>query len=180
MRTEMRNFMLLAIAFSSLAFSITYASAQASSTKKVAEKTDWSVFVDENPRECWAVSKPKKTLNTLNGKPVKAIRGEILLFVFYRPDEEVTGQITFTGGYPFAKKPVEIDIDGKKFSLPTVEKQWAWSATSEDDKKILAALKLGGKARITGYSSRGKTTIDTFSLIGLTAATDEAKKRCSE
>ena len=75
---------------------------------------------------------------------------------------------------------MEIDIDGKKFSLPTVEKQWAWSATSEDDKKILAALKLGGKARITGYSSRGKTTIDTFSLIGLTAATDEAKKRCSE
>lgn len=176
----MRNFMLLAIAFSSLAFSITYASAQASSTKKVAEKTDWSVFVDENPKECWAVSKPKETLNTLNGKPVKARRGDILLFVFYRPGSDITDQITFTGGYPFAKKVVELDVDGKKFALSRIKDEWAWADTSEDDQKILAALKRGGKAKIIGHSTRGKTTIDTFSLLGLTAATDEARERCKE
>ena len=78
----MRKHMIIWTVTCSLAFSGTFAAAQLSSTKKVAEEKDWSVFVDENPKECWAVSQPKETLNTLNGKPVKARRGEILLFVF--------------------------------------------------------------------------------------------------
>lgn len=176
----MQKFKVLGAVFLTVAFSGTFAVAQASSTKKVAEEKDWSVFVDENPKECWAVSKPKETLNTLNGRPVKARRGDILLFVFYRPDSKVVDQITFTGGYPFAKKMVELDVDGKKFALSRIKDEWAWADTSKDDQKILAALKRGGKAKVTGHSTRGKTTIDTFSLLGLTAATDEARKRCKE
>ena len=61
-----------------------------------------------------------------------------------------------------------------------IKDEWAWADTSEDDQKILAALKRGGKAKIIGHSTRGKTTIDTFSLLGLTAATDEARERCKE
>lgn len=176
----MQKFIVLVTVLWTIAFYGTFAMAQASSTKKVAEEKDWSVFVDENPKECWAVSKPKETLNTLNGKPVKARRGDILLFVFYRPGSDITDQITFTGGYPFAKKIVELDVDGKKFALSRIKDEWAWADTSEDDQKILAALKRGGKAKIIGHSTRGKTTIDTFSLLGLTAATDEARERCKE
>ena len=174
----MQKFMVLGAVLWSMVFSSS-ALAQAKSTKKVAEEKDWSVFVDANPKECWAVSQPQETLNTLNGKVVPAQRGEILLFVFFRPGDGLSGQITFTGGYPFAKKAVEIDIDGTKYSLPTIDDRWAWAISNEDDKKILDALKKGGKAKITGLSTRGKTTIDTFSLQGLTAAVTEARKRCS-
>ena len=44
--------------------------AQQASTNRVAEMKDWSVFVDSNPKECWAVSKPKESVNTLNGRVV--------------------------------------------------------------------------------------------------------------
>jgi len=36
-------------------------SAQDTSTNRVVTDTDWSVFVDEDPKECWGVSAPKET-----------------------------------------------------------------------------------------------------------------------
>ena len=71
------------------------------STNRVAANTDWSVFVEENPKECWSVSKPKSTVNTRDGEVANNVtRGEILLFVSFRPG--ATGEVAFTGGYPFA------------------------------------------------------------------------------
>ena len=55
------------------------------STNRVAANTDWSVFVDENPKECWGVSAPKETVNSKDGQPVSVRRGDILLFITYRP-----------------------------------------------------------------------------------------------
>ena len=62
--------------------------------------TDWNVFTEESPKECWGVSKPKETVNTRDGQPVSVRRGDILLFVTFRPGKP--GEISFTGGYPFA------------------------------------------------------------------------------
>jgi hypothetical protein len=55
--------------------------AQEESTNRVAAKTDWSVFVDDDPKECWGVTAPKETVNTRDGRVV-ACAGDILLFVF--------------------------------------------------------------------------------------------------
>ena len=46
------------------------------------------------------------------------------------------------------------------------------------DKEIITAMKRGAKAVITGRSSRGTKTEDTFSLKGFTAAVEDASKRC--
>jgi hypothetical protein len=40
-------------------------------------------------------------------------------------------------------------------------------------------MRRGQTAVLTGRSTRGTTTRDTFSLFGLTAATDEAQRRCA-
>lgn len=82
--------------------SAAFAQEQDSSTNRVAAKTDWSVFVDESPKECWSVSTPKETVNTRNGNVVAVNRGQILLMVSFRPSEQINGQVAFTGGYPFA------------------------------------------------------------------------------
>lgn len=155
------------------------AMAQDSSTNRVAAKTDWSVFVENNPKECWSVSTPKETVNTRGGNVVAAKRSQILLMVFYRPSAEAKGQVAFTGGYPFAKgSTVNVDISGNQFEL-FVEGEWAWPATPADDAKIITAMKRGASAVVTGRSGRGTVTKDTFSLLGFTAAVEDAEKRCA-
>ncbi len=152
--------------------------AQDSSTNRVAAKTDWSVFVESDPKECWSVSTPKEIVNTRDGRVVAATRGQILMMVFHRPDAGARAQVAFTGGYPFKSgSTVTLDISGNNFSLFT-EGEWAWPATPADDAKIVTAMKRGASAVVTGVSSRGTTTKDTFSLLGFTAAAEDAEARC--
>jgi len=147
------------------------------STNQVAVMTDWSVFTEENPKECWGVSKPKETVNTRDGKPVSVRRGDILLFVTFRPGNGAKGEVAFTGGYPFAPGlTVNTTIDGTSFDL-FIDGEWAWPA-STDDSAILVALKKGTTAVLTARSAKGTNTKDTFSLRGFTAAMQDAEKRC--
>jgi hypothetical protein len=167
----------LAIAAISLAGTAALAPVSAQeSTNRVATMTDWNVFTEESPKECWGVSKPKETVNTRDGQPVSVRRGDILLFVTFRPGKP--GEISFTGGYPFAGgSTVEVNVDGNPFQLFT-DGEWAWPGSSEDDAKLLAALKAGTTATLTARSGKGTQTVDTFSLRGFTAAMEDAEKRC--
>lgn len=146
------------------------------STNVVATMTDWSVFTEDSPKECWGVSKPKETVNTRDGQPVQVRRGDILLFVTFRPGKP--GEISFSGGYPFASgSTVKVDVDGNSFDLFT-DGEWAWPGAAQDDAALLAALKKGATAVISAKSGKGTQTKDTFSLRGFTAAMTEAEKRC--
>lgn len=147
------------------------------STNLVTVMTDWSVFADKNPAECWGVSPPKETVNTKDGKPASVRRGDILLFVTFRPGNKP--EISFSGGYPFAPgSTVTMDVDGSAFEMIT-DGEWSWPGTSEDDASVLAALKKGTTAVLTAHSAKGTQTKDSFSLRGFTAAMDEAAKQCS-
>ena len=148
------------------------------STNRVSVQTAWSVFVDGNPRECWAVSAPSETVNTRDGRPVSVRRGDILLFATYRQGQ-AGAEISFTGGYPFADgSTVSVEIGTDTFQLFS-DGQWAWAASPEDDARILAAMRRGQNAILTARSSRGTQTRDTFSLFGIIAASDEAQRRCA-
>lgn len=168
-----------AAALAMAALSVSGAAAQ-ESTNRVAVETAWSVFVDGTPRECWAVSAPSETVNTRGGQAVSVRRGDILLFATYRQGGGGSAEVSFTGGYPFAEgSTVEMVIGSDTFQLFT-DGQWGWAGSPEDDARILAALRRGQNAVLTARSSRGTTTRDTFSLFGITAATDEAQRRCNE
>jgi len=154
-------------------------SAQETTDNRVAADTDWSVFQETDPIECFSVSAPKEQVNTRDGAAVAVNRGETLLFVFFRPAEGVAGQVTFTGGYPFAPdSTVTLDVGGTQFTLFT-EGDWAWPASPDEDARIVEALKRGSQATLIGVSGRGTQTQDTFSLLGFTAAVDEARSRCT-
>jgi len=147
------------------------------STNQVAVKTDWSVFAEDNPKECWGVSPPKETVNSRDGKPVTVKRSDILLFVTFRPGQ-AGGETSFTGGYPFAGgSKVTVDVGGAKFEMIT-DGEWAWAASPDDDAKLMAALQKGTTATLTAHSAKGTETKDTFSLRGFTAAMQEASSRC--
>lgn len=147
------------------------------SGSRVAANTDWSVFVDGDPKTCWAVSAPKQTVNTKNGKPAQVKRGDILLFITYSAGK--TAEISFSGGYPFAPgSSVDLDVGGTKFALFT-DGETAWAASADDDAKIVGAMKAGSSAVFTAHSAKGTQTEDTFSLTGFSASVDEAAKQCA-
>ena len=179
MGSQMTQKWMMALASGAIAFAGAASAQEAEeSTNQVAAKTAWSVFEDQDPRECWAVSAPTEPVNSKDGRVVAVRRGDILLMTFYRPDQNVQGQITITGGYPFAGgSTVTLSIGGSIFELFT-DGECAWPASAADDAKIITAMKRGSDAVLTAQSARGTNTKDTFSLLGFTAAVDEAAKRC--
>jgi hypothetical protein len=155
--------------------------ALAQSAERVAAHTDWAVFVAGSPKECYIVSPPTGSSARRGGQAVEVQRGDIRLFVAFRPDEGVANEVSFTGGYPFGDgSAVTLDVGGRKFNLTPGTgdaSEWAWTTPSEDASAV-TALRGGSTATITGLSSRGTTTTDTFSLMGFTAAVTDAEARC--
>lgn len=146
------------------------------SGKVVATEGDWTIFSASEPKECWAVSQPRKSVNTRDGKPVEVQRGDIRLYVAYRPG--AAGEVSFSGGYPFASgSTVELNIGGTAFKLFT-EGESAWTGSPSEDEKVIGALRAGSDAVLTGKSGRGTQTVDSFSLSGITAATNRARETC--
>lgn len=157
------------------------ASAQ-DANSRVAANGDWSFYVSDSPKQCWSVSAPVETVNTKDGQPVSVRRGDILLFVTFNPGA-ASGEISFSGGYPFAEgSSPTLEVDGKTFELflnSATDPEVAWSPSAEVDAQIIAAMKAGSKAVVKARSGRGTQTQDTFSLTGFTATVDEAAKRCA-
>ncbi len=148
-------------------------------SNRVAAETDWAVFEGAEPKECWAVTAPKETVNSRDGRVVSVRLGDILLFVTFRPEQSIAGEISFTGGYPFASgSTATLDVGGTSFELFT-EGEYAWPATPAEDQKIVSAIKRGASATVTARSARGTETKDTFSLLGATAMIEEAEKLCA-
>lgn len=161
-----------------IAISGTVAFAQDESTNRVSAETDWSVFIEDNPTQCWVVSTPSETVNTRDGRVVSVQRGEILMFVSFWPGQERLGEVSFTGGYPFADgSTVTMEIGDTSFELFT-DNEMAWAASPQEDDRIITAMKRGAEAVLTARSSRGTQTQDTFSLLGFTAAVEDAETRC--
>lgn len=186
------NVWILYVAMAALLSGITPDVRAQDTTNIVETMTDWSLFEyppictnenegekcrqpNEKPIECWSVSAPKETLNTRDGQPVSEQRGDVLLFVTFRPGQQ--GEISFSGGYPFADAPIRMDVNGTTFELFS-EGDWAWPGTPEDDARMLAAMMNSSSAILTAMSANGIQSRDTFSLRGFSTAMEESAKRC--
>ena len=147
------------------------------SENRVSTLTDWSVFVEDDPQQCWIVSAPKSIRNTRDGREVQARRGDIRLFVSFFPGQDRLGEVSVTGGYPYREgSTVTMTVGTDSFEFVT-DGEFAWAQPDEDD-AITAALRRGTQAVVVGESGRGTRTEDTFSLLGFTAAIEDAAGRC--
>ncbi len=169
------------IAVGALAALMAGGQASAQTAERVATHTAWSVFVASNPRECYIVAPPTSSEARRDGQAVTVNRGDIRLFVTFRPGDGVANEVSFTGGYPFREgSPVRLEVGSDSFTMSPGRGdagEWAWTDPSEDARAV-AAMRRGANAKITAMSGRGNTTIDTFSLIGFTAAVTDAEARC--
>lgn len=154
----------------------------AQSATRKDSKTDWSIFVEEPPaapkKTCWLASAPESVVNTRGGQKVEVQRGEIVLFVLFVPSENRNGEVSFAAGYPFADgATVKLTIGSAEYTLQT-DAETAFAIDASEDVKIHGSMKRGATAVLTGQSSRGTNTKDTFSLKGFTAALEQIQKLC--
>lgn len=143
--------------------------------------TNWSYLVFENPKSCAIVSRPIESQAVRDGSAVSVTRGDIRLFVAVSPGSPQTYETTFGAGYPLDQdKVVTVKIRDSEinlFPMADIDPEFAWSRP-ENDAALVAAMRGGSEAIVTGLSTRGTTTIDTFSLIGFTAAIERAEELC--
>ena len=155
--------------------------AQETPETNVDAKRDWSVFrASTEPKECWIVTIPAASEATRNGQKITPDRGDILLMVTNRPGGNVQGEISFKSGYPIKENTtVNLRVGAASFEM-FVEGEWAWPANPDEDQKVIAAMQRGASAIATAVSERGTATVDTFSLLGFSAAFDSAVTMCKE
>lgn len=167
-----------ALAALALAAAATAALAQ-QTTERVDAKRDWSVFTsDEGEKVCWIVTQPTTSIAKRGGKQVKVKRDPIYLMVAMRPSKGVKNEVSMVSGYPFKKNStVAAKVGSDSYDMFT-EGEGAWLASAEEDDRAVAAMKRGSTAVLTGTSERGTVTIDTFSLLGFTAALESARTLC--
>lgn len=155
--------------------------ASAQSSEAVDAKSDWSIFKQgaAADRQCWIVSQPKTSSATKNGKAVAVNRGDIFLMVAIRPGAQIKNEVSMIAGYPFRSgSSVTMEVGSRKYEMFT-DGEGAWTDSAAKDDEVVTALRRGSTAKLTGVSSRGTQTVDTFSLIGFTAALKEARALCN-
>lgn len=160
--------------------SLTSASAQ--EVQLSESETDWAIYVVDNPKECFIVSQPTTWRAERGGQAVDVRRSDIRLYISIVPSLNIVNEPSYMAGYPLRTDgTVDLQIGSNTFALfpnPEINGEYAWGKPDEDA-DLIAAMRGGSEATVTGVSQRGTTTIDTFSLIGFTAAITRAQELCT-
>ena len=134
------------------------------------EKGKWS-FVKDNDW-CYIGSSPIKS-----DLPETKKRGEnyILVYKIIGSEENI---IQIEAGYKYnLDKRINVKIDNSNYDFYSTEdsSETAWT---NDDKKVIYAMKKGLELTLTGESARGTTTNDVYTLKGFTNAVNQLNQDC--
>ena len=134
------------------------------------EKGKWT-FVKEDDW-CYIGSLPLKS-----DLPETKTRGKnyILVYKIIGSDENI---VQVEAGYKYnLDKDIIFKIDNTYFDLYSIEdsSETAWT---DDDKKVIYAMKKGLELVLSGESIYGTITNDTYTLKGFTAAINMLNKNC--
>ena len=160
------------------AFAVTQAqSALAQSGPKsfLGKYKDWEAHKAQvgGDAVCYAAAIPQRS----RGKYKR--RGETSLLVSFWPKDNIGGQVEIRAGYRYKAGTVAtLEFNnGAKFKLRT-DADSAWGKNAAEDRKIVRNLSDRARLTVTGRSSRGTLTVDTYSLNGFRAAFARAKSSC--
>lgn len=148
--------------------------AHAGEPRLIGTYGDWAayIFIEDGNKVCYMASQPKKD----EGNYSK--RGDIFALLTHRPAEGTRNVFSYITGYTY--KPgsdATVKVDGDRFVLFTQD-ETAWTPDAASDNKLAEAIKKGSKMVVTGTSSRGTLTTDTFSLKGSSSAHEAISKEC--
>jgi hypothetical protein len=90
----------------------------------------------------------------------------------------VVDEVSVQPGYSYREgSEVEVTIGGREFSLFT-RGEHAWTKSEDADQTLIAAMKGGNDMTVRGTSTRGTYSLDTYSLLGFTAAYEAMVAAC--
>jgi len=147
----------------------------AEEVKKMGTHKDWETYIvkSNSGKVCFAQSKP------VLQAPKKNIR-DARLFVSFRPEENITNEISITSGYEYNNKNSISAASGKnKYKFDIVQESFAWMTSNKLEKKMIKTMQKGSRIMVTGYNQKGSQTIDHYSLLGFTKAYKATKANCS-
>jgi invasion protein IalB len=152
----------------------TSGAAIAQSATPLGQFKDWGAYVAESGggKVCYALSQPKSTT------PANVNRDPVYLFVTSRPGQGVKNEISVITGYPY--KPdtrASVEVGSDTFELFTKD-DGAWVENAAEEANLVAAMRRGATMVIKGTSARGTTTVDNYSLSGISAALDRIAQEC--
>ena len=131
------------------------------------EKGKWN-FVKEIDY-CYVGSAPTET-DLPEGKQ----RGLTYILV-YRINKSKDAIVQITAGYPYKKgQTVSVTIDNSQYDFFS-DDDAAWT---NDDSKVIFAMKKGIKLTVKGESSRSTKTKDIYTLKGFTTAYNQLFSNC--
>jgi hypothetical protein len=140
---------------------------------KLGQFDDWIAYATPGAKKiCYALSVPKERL------PKNLNRDPGYIFVSYRPDEKVRGEIAVVMGYSVKEDaPAQAVLGSTSFQLAGKDSSLFVHNAAEEG-TMLAAMKKGGSLVVKASSKRGNATTDRFSLAGIAQAIDQAEKAC--
>ena len=168
----MKNLKALALLIFGAAQIVTTLPAQALQLKETYK--DWAVYVNESgsSKTCFAISRPKDM------QPKGASRGDVFFYVSSWPKDKVKNEVSIKIGYPLDSETTPSAIIGPdQFNLFS-EGDKAFVADEKMEVKLVRAMKKGSTLIVKGRSKRGTTTIDKYSLSGISAALKRVSAEC--
>jgi hypothetical protein len=140
---------------------------------KLAQFGDWTAYsTPGSKRICYALAVPKERL------PKNLNRDPGYLFVSYRPDEKVRGEIAIVMGFVVKEDgSAQAVLGNASFQLAGKDSS-LFVRNAAEEGAMLAAMKKGGSLVIKASSKRGNATSDRYPLAGLAQAVERAEKEC--
>jgi invasion protein IalB len=137
---------------------------------------DWQVFVHEanDEKVCFAASAPREQ------KPAGVNRGSVFLYLTTWNKDKVRNEVSVKVGYTFKPESTPtVSVGSETFELYSKDDK-AFMRDPAEERKLIEAMRKGAALTMTGLSSRGTKTEDSYSLLGLTAALGHVEKACPE
>jgi hypothetical protein len=139
---------------------------------------DWSAYTIDTggTKVCYVLSQPKST------SPKNVKRDPIFFLLSDWPSRKAKGEPEVVPGYPYKKdSKVTAQVGSDKFTFFTQNDGSdgsAWVETVADEARLVNAMRRGASMIVTGTSTRGTLTKDTYSLSGVSAALDKIHAAC--
>ncbi len=149
--------------------------ARAEAPKLLGEYNDWSAFYYQDGKNvvCYMASSPQKD----EGKYTQ--RGDIYVVITHRPAEKSFDVVNFVAGYMYKRDAkVVVKIGKTTIDKMFVDKDKAWAVSEKVDRELVEAMKKDERMIVTGESSKGTATKDTYSLSGFSAAYKAISAKC--
>lgn len=141
---------------------------------------DWTAYqaTTAEGKVCYALSTPKTSA------PTTGARDPIYIIISTWLGRNVKDELQIVPGYLYKEgEPVYAQVGNNKtefFAKNDAKAGSAWVKEIPDEAKLVRAMRSGSKIVVTGVSSKGSKTTDTYSLSGIATALERAHTACGK